>query len=246
MNDKPEYFENHPNDSRVTGPHTTANAVVQRYGTGGGNLPLVKCAAFKHSMGAKAHGIGYADEQAPTIGTDAASNAVCFSKQDNGREATDELAPTMRSQQDSRGGGNFATVCFEPGQLKRDGSDNRVVDEMSPTIRSNMGDNQPAVCINDRPAEFDCKEEIAHGLRATDYKSPHLYQQYMQVRRLLPEECELLQGFPVGWTSIAWKKKEPEDCPDGPRYKALGNSMAVPVMRWIGMRIDQLINGGTP
>ena len=57
----------------------------------------------------------------------------------------------------------------------------------------------------------------------------------MQVRRLTPIECERLQGFPDGYTNIPWRKK-PES-PDGPRYKALGNSMAVPVMRWIGERI---------
>jgi DNA (cytosine-5)-methyltransferase 1 len=60
----------------------------------------------------------------------------------------------------------------------------------------------------------------------------------MQVRRLTPVECERLQGFPDGYTNIPWRKK-PES-PDGPRYKALGNSMAVPVMRWIGKRINQV------
>ena len=60
----------------------------------------------------------------------------------------------------------------------------------------------------------------------------------MQVRRLTPTECERLQGFPDGYTNIPWRKK-PES-PDGPRYKALGNSMAVPVMRWIGERIQAL------
>lgn len=60
----------------------------------------------------------------------------------------------------------------------------------------------------------------------------------MQVRRLTPVECERLQGFPDNYTLIPWRKKPASECPDGPRYKALGNSMAVPVMRWIGARID--------
>lgn len=59
----------------------------------------------------------------------------------------------------------------------------------------------------------------------------------MIVRRLTPLECERLQGFPDGHTLIGWKGKPAEECPDGPRYKAIGNSMAVPVMRWIGRRI---------
>lgn len=59
----------------------------------------------------------------------------------------------------------------------------------------------------------------------------------MQVRRLTPTECERLQGFPDGHTKIPWRGKPADECPDGPRYKALGNSMAVPVMRWIGERV---------
>jgi DNA (cytosine-5)-methyltransferase 1 len=59
----------------------------------------------------------------------------------------------------------------------------------------------------------------------------------MAVRRLTPRECERLQGFPDGYTDIRPRGK---DTPDGPRYKALGNSMAVPVMRWIGERIAKV------
>ena len=58
------------------------------------------------------------------------------------------------------------------------------------------------------------------------------------VRRLTPRECERLQGFPDDYTRIAWRKKSADQCPDGPRYKALGNSMAVNVVRWIGLRIE--------
>ena len=60
------------------------------------------------------------------------------------------------------------------------------------------------------------------------------------VRRLTPTECERLQGFPDNFTQIPWRNKAAEDCPDGPRYKAMGNSMAVPVMRWIGERIQMV------
>jgi len=58
-----------------------------------------------------------------------------------------------------------------------------------------------------------------------------------QVRRLTPVECERLQGFPDNYTAIPWRKKPASECPDGPRYKALGNSWAAPVVRWIGQRI---------
>lgn len=60
---------------------------------------------------------------------------------------------------------------------------------------------------------------------------------YPKVRKLTPIECERLQGFPDNYTRIPWRNKTIEQCPDTPRYMAIGNSMAVPVMRWIGDRI---------
>jgi len=64
--------------------------------------------------------------------------------------------------------------------------------------------------------------------------STTIAQQGMAVRRLTPRECERLQGFPDDYTLVEYRSKL---AADGPRYKALGNSMAVPVMRWIGQRI---------
>ena len=82
-------------------------------------------------------------------------------------------------------------------------------------------------------------EHIAPTLSSSDggNRTPTLLQ-HMAVRRLTPIECERLQGFPDNHTNIPWRKK-PES-PDGPRYKALGNSMAVPVMQWIGKRIQMV------
>lgn len=57
------------------------------------------------------------------------------------------------------------------------------------------------------------------------------------VRKLTPVECERLQGFPDDWTKVPYRGKPADECPDSPRYKAIGNSMAVPVMRWIGKRL---------
>ena len=61
------------------------------------------------------------------------------------------------------------------------------------------------------------------------------------VRRLTPVECERLQGMPDDWTRIPYRGKPAEECPDSPRYKAIGNSWAVPVVRWIGKRIDEAL-----
>ena len=60
------------------------------------------------------------------------------------------------------------------------------------------------------------------------------------VRRLTPRECERLQGMPDDHTLVPYRGKPADECPDGPRYKAIGNSMAVPVMRWIGERIGMV------
>lgn len=60
------------------------------------------------------------------------------------------------------------------------------------------------------------------------------------IRRLTPLECERLQGFPDNYTQVKWNGKPKDQCPDSHRYKAIGNSMAVPVMRWIGERIKRI------
>jgi DNA (cytosine-5)-methyltransferase 1 len=75
---------------------------------------------------------------------------------------------------------------------------------------------------------FACNQAVDAG---------HVLPTNMAVRRLTPVECERLQGFPDNYTNIPWRKKD--ESPDGPRYKALGNSWAVPVVRWIGQRIQE-------
>jgi len=80
------------------------------------------------------------------------------------------------------------------------------------------------------------QEDVSYTLTKTD---EHGIMQGSTVRRLTPRECERLQGFPDDWTKIPWRGKPAEECPDGNRYKACGNSMAVPVMQWIGERIKK-------
>ena len=100
---------------------------------------------------------------------------------------------------------------------------------------------------------FSCKDSgndagpLAPTLRSGNHDGSHAnggvmpaVSDGMRVRRLTPRECERLQGFPDNFTMIPWNSRAAEDCPDGPRYRTLGNSMAVPVMRWIGERIKLL------
>ena len=76
-----------------------------------------------------------------------------------------------------------------------------------------------------------------HANRPTDYTPVVVARPGMQVRRLTPVECERLQGFPDNYTLIDRKGKP---AADSPRYRAIGNSFAVPVVRWIGQRIDRM------
>ena len=94
------------------------------------------------------------------------------------------------------------------------------------------GDAAPCVAVADT---------LGVGSNQTSGFESEVVAASMAVRRLTPEECESLQGFPRGYTRIPWKRKSAEDCPDGPRYRALGNSMAVNVMRWNGARIRAAI-----
>ena len=106
-----------------------------------------------------------------------------------------------------------------------------------PLLRGGNGGTHQAVAIrtaNTNANGHGIADEVTHTI---DQAQGQAIQTAMQVRRLTPVECEKLQGFPDGYTDI---KPNGKPTPDGPRYKALGNSMAVPVMNWIGMRIQQV------
>lgn len=101
--------------------------------------------------------------------------------------------------------------------------------------------NTNYICVTGDTAKSAIDENLCGSLKV--YGSPPYvaYPQFV-VRRLTPLECERLQGFPDGWTDIEVKGKPASDTA---RYKALGNSMAVPVMRWIGERIERIENEET-
>jgi len=101
-------------------------------------------------------------------------------------------------------------------------------------LRNAQRDPEKHDAVNRQGTGIAKDGDPAHTLSAA---SVHGVATGMQVRRLTPIECERLQGFPDGYTDIRPRGK---DTPDGPRYKALGNSMAVPVMRWIGERIAKV------
>jgi DNA (cytosine-5)-methyltransferase 1 len=156
----------------------TCQTVTSRWGTGGGNVPLVQ-----------------------TVG---------FTQCDAARDVGIEVSPTLRS------GGNG-------------GYPNHAV---AYSIREDAGANTfSATPLAVTPALQALRPSVQSHHAQTFIAEPEL-----RVRRLTPTECERLQGFPDGFTNIPWRKKDTS--PEGLRYKALGNSMAVPCMQWIGDGID--------
>ena len=95
-------------------------------------------------------------------------------------------------------------------------------------------------------AQFEGPRDTANLRAASGGSSRSYVATRWAVRRLTPTECERLQGFQDGHTAIPWRGKPADQCPDGPRYKALGNSMAVPVMAWIGRRLDAELRKAKP
>jgi DNA (cytosine-5)-methyltransferase 1 len=119
-------------------------------------------------------------------------------------------------------------IAFEPGKLKRRGGI-----EVGAVAQSIATHDVAGTMMSYTKSGGDSNriDNAAGGYMA-------LVPPSMAVRRLTPVECERLQGFPDNYTNIPWRKKPASECPDGPRYKALGNSWAVPVVAWIGSRIN--------
>jgi DNA (cytosine-5)-methyltransferase 1 len=112
-------------------------------------------------------------------------------------------------------------------------------DGTTPTLKlgGHNGGNPPAVCIgvdHDLNAATELMGPLIRGPMGSPRNAALMFG---QVRRLTPRECERLQGFPDDYTLIPYRNKL---AADGPRYKSMGNSMAVPVMRWIGERIQMV------
>lgn len=167
-------YENHAQDSRIREMGDVCSTVSAKYGTGGGNTPI-----------------------------------VVFTQNDAGRDAAVDVAPTLRS---GHGGGAVnQCVCYDQGVIN--------------TGHGFFRHSSIAATLT-----RDCGSASHAGVT--------LVQSGYIVRRLTPRECERLQGFPDDWTLIPWRGKPTADCPDSHRYKAVGNSMAVPVMWYIGRRIQ--------
>ena len=160
----------------------------------------------------------------------------------------------------ARTGFDPAAVLFESEGVRRDTAPSREKrEDVAGTFKacassggwSNSADHAAAPCLTKTDRHGVAQPMVVHGTQdpcvsdiafaqGRNNGVENVLQQAMAVRRLTPIECERLQGFPDNYTNIPWRKQP--TAPDGPRYKALGNSWAVPVVRWIGKRIQEVIN----
>lgn len=147
-----------------------------------------------------------------------------------GRGINDELSFTLTAVDRHA----VAIAANQRGELRYDGVDGSTVGAI-PATRSGK-QIQAVVCMMGDHGKAAVDVGVAGTLTAHDAKGAPSVADGYTVRRLTPLECERLQGFPDDWTMIDWNGKP---APDGKRYKAIGNSMAVPVMRWIGERIGE-------
>jgi DNA (cytosine-5)-methyltransferase 1 len=258
---------------------------VQEYDTAGtlraGRIPehqmILEPTAYRTSGNCGAWETGDRVD-ALTTGTDPFSHIIGFSAKDHGGDATAELDSTLRAggHSDSHANGGVmpaVAYAFKPGMSEAAGG-LMVTEEFSPTLQAseNGSTRTPAVAYS--PIPFDTTQltsplnysnpqpgDPCHPLAAGAH-APAICGREMAVRRLMPVECERLQGFPDNWTRIPVRfyarrrvtKTRPDDmwergigpngskgwwlmAADGPRYKQLGNSMARNVMFWLGNRI---------
>lgn len=212
-------FESNPTDARYT-EQDLCPTIIARYGTGGGNVPLI------------VHG-----SQDPIVQEDQANTVQC-----NGGLENCVLDPVYCISENVIGrcetNGPNGKGWLEDQSFTINASGVHAVSEKTEVIPINT------MCVQGRPSD---NGRMGSGIGmpgdpANTISAQHshgVFDTQSRVRKLTPIECERLQGFPDDWTKIPYRGKPESQCPDSPRYKAIGNSMAVPVMRWIGKRIQQ-------
>ena len=194
-------------------------------GTGRGSplVPIAICTAHTQSNGhGFSNGIAHTLEQRN-------SQAVAFNLRGREGGAIPE-ASSMASIRAASGGSTNSYIAFS---AKDYGAD---ADEIAPTLRGMCHDASHANGGGQVAVAAPLTASYGKQVDSSDTSNgpPNILHSGMAVRRLTPRECERLQGFPDDYTLIEYRGKF---AADGPRYRALGNSMAVPVMRWIGERI---------
>jgi len=217
----PCVYETHPADSRVREMGEVCQTVTSRWGTGGGNVPLVQRAFRKsrRAQSAQDHESWVEDGKANTINLfdqgDIRTTHAIVALQD----------VTGRDKAQNGKGWSEENVSYTLDAAATQGV-------MAYSIREDaIANNFSATPLEVTPALQALRPSVQ------SHHAQTFLAQSVGVRRLTPIECERLQGFGDNYTNVPWRKAE--ESPDSQRYKALGNSMAVPVMAWIGKRINE-------
>jgi DNA (cytosine-5)-methyltransferase 1 len=219
--------------------------------TGGGGKPGQGYQAVMQPIGtdcfnARQDPVQYGD-QAGALDQDGYTMAVAqpmaFSAKDHGADASSDIAPTLRTMghagSHANGGGQMAVAYDVHGTLAKKGASQTDCHTALRSRPPGQSEASTTTVVAFKESQSGCRVGHVHATLDANKGSRRMegVLSPMAVRRLTPRECERLQGFPDGYTDIRPRGK---DTPDGPRYKALGNSMAVPVMRWIGERIAKV------
>lgn len=200
-----------------------------------GHQPVV-CAGFKPFAGAKAGGIGYQPEQAPTLTAEQECAVYENHGQDSRLTGPLDVAPTVARQFGT--GGNNTPLVMATGQAHAE-----ITVDASPTLNCNH--EQPIVaavdCRNGRESSEVNGTLQAKSTGGQSLNLNNVVRRARIVRRLTELECERLQGFPDGWTDIGpWvdsKGRKHKECTASARYTALGNSIAIPPWAWVLKRL---------
>lgn len=178
--------------------------------------------------------IGYQPEQAQVLTPWDVQSKRVYSQ--------DACGPTLPSG--TKEGVNIQPIalCMASGQANAE-----VGEDVGTTLSARQYKDPPITAVTRCGCEGGGKgaltsEDVSLTLSTRNEQSlfdPHGEPRYV-VRRLTPVECERLQMFPDGWTQVPYRGRAAGECPDGPRYKAIGNSMAVNVMKWIGKRMQEV------
>lgn len=244
-----------PTDARLRyAQDDVSQTLTARAGTGGNQVPLVQVQplVFNPNAGINEKGGGFAlsEDVTPTLKTDH-NPAVAFASNQRDEVRELEVAGALAAQPGIK---QQTYICRADGQTNAMEGEN-----LAPTLTSHAKKDPPLIYPVDeseemKPVTLQIRGGkpgggkgalIQHDMSVTlsTHNTRTLItgdneERDLTVRRLTPRECERLQGFPDDYTDIPYRNKE--HAPDGPRYKALGNSMAVPVMQWIGERIHMV------
>lgn len=211
---------------------------------GGMARDSVMCAGFKLGNSEQARSIGYAEEQSPTLNAECGGNkpaVMCLNDQgENVMGVSHDVSGTLRAQEHGH----------QPSVLDMSHACDVIRDcgEVAPSLQARMGTGGNQIPLTYQMQGFGDyrKGDVASSCKQRDFKDSTdlvcaVVRQGMIVRRLTPMERERLQGYPDGWTDIGeWmdsKGKRHKDA-DSPRYKALGNSIALPFWDFLAKRIS--------